>query len=1012
MLAVRRAGRIGQNALMSPVGRPIGLVSRDAGGEDGGVPQSGIGSGGFVGRSAALAALRGALDAAVSGRGSTVLVAGEAGIGKTRVVAELTDLAGNAGAVVLYGRCIELVGPGVPYFALLEALRSASHSGRPSWLVDGPDPAGLPPADVQRRLFEELRGTLDTMAATAPLVLVVEDLHWADRSTLDAVSFLSRAIRDRRILLVATYRDDEVRPGDPLARLAVELVRAREAVAVHLPPLHPDELRRLLEAAAGRALPGDLTEAIIARSGGNPFFAEELLAAAERGEQALPGLLRDALLQRVAKVEPAGQAVLRVAAAFAGDVPYRLLAALIPAAEPELDVALRQAVEHGVLVPDRAAAAYRFRHALLAEAVYGTILPGEAERLHERLARALAEDPGLGGDRPAAGELARHWNAAGHPVEALAASVRAAREAEAVSGLVEALRHLEWALELWPEAPAADELTGMDLATALAWAAELADLTGRGPRAAELARRAIDLTDADGVRAGLLYERLGSYLLPIGDRNAALAACRRAAELVPARPPSAQRARVLTSLGNALMLSWRHADSLPVCEEALATAAAIGDPRPALRAHNILGIDLCYLGRPEQARRHLLAARQRALECGTPRDIAHSHAALCEVLIATGPPWEAAEVAQDGLALARRLGVEHSFGALLAAYAAEACLETGDWDRADDLLSEAHRTGTAFWAHYPRLLHAHLAIARGDNAAARQHLAAGAQGERQPTSAARYAWVVAELALWERRPDAAASSVQAGLAGSDAGRSPVHRARLAALGLRAQADCAQLAAARRDQPAIEAARTRARELLALARDTVAGTPEAVAWRALAEAEYARSEEHPDPDPWRDAVAAWETLERPYPTAYCRWRLVEAMLAAGAASSPGEPVRIAREAHRVASGLEAAPLQRELELLAQRGRLDLTGLPPPGHPDPIDSLGLTARESQVLRLLTRGHTNREIAIELTISIKTASVHVSHILHKLGVFRRIDAAAIAHRLDPPQTEAPDHSTRPGR
>jgi DNA-binding CsgD family transcriptional regulator/tetratricopeptide (TPR) repeat protein len=981
------------------------------------MPQSGTALKGIVGRSAELAGLRAALAEAASGRGSTVLVAGEAGIGKTRLVSELTDLATAGGAVVLRGRCVELVGPGVPYFALLEALRSA-----PSVDPDRPGLAGLtdwhslgsndrPSVDVQLRLFAQLRAALGAMATAAPLVLVVEDLHWADGSTLDFVSFLARTIGDQRILLVATYRLDEVRPGDVLARLAVELVRAREARAMELPPLGPEELRGLLEAAAGQALSADLTDTIFARTGGNPFFAEELLAAAGRGEPALPTLLRDALLQRVARVSPAGQAVLRVAAAFGRDVPYRLLAALSPVPEPELATALRQAVEHDVLIPDRAAAGYRFRHALLAEAVYGTLLPGEAELLHERLARALTDDPGLGGDRPVAGELARHWSAAGRPAEALAASVRAAREAEAVYGLSEALRHVERVLELWPQVPAAEELAGADRAAVLATAAELADLTGRSPHAAALARQAIDLIKdgADRIRAGLLHERLGSYLLPAGDSTAALDACRRAVDLVPALPPSAERARVLTSLGNALMLSWRHADSLGVCEEALATAEAIGDPRPALRARSILGIDLCYLGEPEQAHRQLLAARALAMECGTPRDVAHSHVALGEVLIATGRPREAARLAQDGLALARRLGVAHGFGTLLAAYAAEACIETGDWDRAEELLVEAHRSGAAFWSHYPRLLHAHLAIARGDFAAARQHLAAGAMGERQPTSSARHAWVVAELALWEGRPDAAASAVDAALA-HDGGRSAAHRVRFCAQGIRAHAECAQLAAVRRDRPAAEVAGRRAAELLASAHraagQAAAVTPDAAAWRSQAEAEHSRLGSHPDPDRWRAAAAAWDALGRPYPAAYCRWRLAEALLTGSArgapsqpaepAATPGEPARIAREAHRTAGLLGAALLRRELELLAQRGRLDLVGPPPADGPDPVDGLGLTARENQVIALLARGYTNREIAAALTISVKTASVHVTHILRKLGVSRRIDAAAIAHRL----------------
>ena len=172
------------------------------------------------------------------------------------------------------------------------------------------------------------------------------------------------------------------------------------------------------------------------------------------------------------------------------------------------------------------------------------------------------------------------------------------------------------------------------------------------------------------------------------------------------------------------------------------------------------------------------------------------------------------------------------------------------------------------------------------------------------------------------------------------------------------------------------------------------TPDAAAWLAVAEAEHARFRRRASPDRWPAAVAAWDRLGRPHPAAYCRWRWAEALQATGRAG--WETTRVAREALRIADRLGAAPLRRELELFAQRCRVDLVGPPPPASPDPAARLGLTAREAEVLRLLTRGYTNREIAGELGISPKTASVHVTHIMRKLGVTRRADAAAVAHRL----------------
>ncbi|GIJ55532.1 LuxR family transcriptional regulator [Virgisporangium aurantiacum] len=935
----------------------------------------------LVGRGAELARLDAALAGAGSGSGSAVFVAGEAGIGKTRLVTEFAERTRRGGATVLIGRCIDLIGPGMPYMAVAEALRGLPVPG-----VRAPGP------EHPARLFEEVRAVLERLAHAGPVLVVLEDLHWADASTLDLVSFLAYAIRDLAVLLVGTFRVDDPHSNGPLGRQTGGLLRARAADLVELGPLHDDEIRILLHEAAGTALPDALTGAICRRSAGNPFFAEELFAASVRGEPALPRLLRDALLLRVAGLD---SGVLQVAAAVGRDVPYRLLVATVPRPPADLLDALRAAVEHAVLVPDQSAGTFRFRHALLAEAVYSTLIPGEREELHARLAGAIAADPGLLGRVAVAGELAQHWAAADRPAEALVASIEAARHAEAVCGLAEAARYLERAIDLWHRVPGAADLTGLSRAGLLTRAAELVDLTGGGPRAAQLAREAIGLLDerAEPTRVGLLYERLGSYLLPIGDRSAGLAACERAVGLVPPAPPSVERARVLTTLGNALQLSWRHADSRLVCEEALSAAAAAHDDGPALRARGCLGVDLCYLGRPDDGLAHVAEARRRAALHGTPRDVVHGFAYHCEVLVTCGRFHEAGRVALDGLETARRLGVGRTFGALLAAYAAEALLETGDWARSDGLLDAATRDGTTFWSHYPRLLRAQLAIGRGDLDAAREHLESGVQGAREPSSAARYWRLVTELALWECRPEAALTAVDDGLREAVG----VHRLRLSALGLRAAAQTAALADVRQDRRSARTMRRHADRLLCEARDATAAaaavTPDATGWRAIAEAEHGQIDSGTTSDGWHAAMDAWDALDRPYLAAYCRWRYAQALLAGGAPEAANPP---ARQAHRMAVRLGARPLQRELELLAQRGRLDLAGLAGTPQPPAAHVLGLTARECEVARLLTRGYTNRQIAAELTISAKTASVHVTHIMRKLGVSSRIEAATVTHQL----------------
>jgi DNA-binding CsgD family transcriptional regulator len=192
-------------------------------------------------------------------------------------------------------------------------------------------------------------------------------------------------------------------------------------------------------------------------------------------------------------------------------------------------------------------------------------------------------------------------------------------------------------------------------------------------------------------------------------------------------------------------------------------------------------------------------------------------------------------------------------------------------------------------------------------------------------------------------------------------------------------------------------------LLETARDSAeasAITPNATSWLALAEAEYLRTHAEPRPDAWAEAATKWDQVEHPPLAAYCRWRQAEALVAAGAPRAEASvPLR---EAYAVAARIGAQPLQHELELLAERARLD--PMPPDAGPHDAtqgleEPLGLTPREAEVLALVARGYTNREIAATLVISVKTAGVHVSHILRKLDAPNRVEAAAIAHRLLPP-------------
>jgi DNA-binding CsgD family transcriptional regulator/tetratricopeptide (TPR) repeat protein len=941
-----------------------------------------MGSGAFVGRTRELEQLERALEAAAAGAGATVLVAGEAGIGKTRLGSELATRARAAGFEVLVGRCLDLVGTELPFQPFVDALR----------------PLGEPrAAGSQSRRFEETLALLSERAAATPVLLVLEDLHWADASTLDLVVYLVHNLDQRRVVLLATYRADEPSSAERVRRLVDGVRRSGSVLAVELGPLESEELTALLAARADTPPSPALTKAIVVRSEGNPFFAEELLAAAGDQGVELPRGLRDLLLQRVARLDRRTQGVLRLAAAAGRDVGYPLLRAAAELPERDVRESLRRAVEQGVLVADHATGGFRFRHALLAEAIYATLLPGEREQVHARLAEELAR-----GDAPASpAELAPHWDAAGRAAEALTASVEAAREAEAVWGLAEALGHLERALALWPGVSDAEALTGLDLAELCAWTARLAGQTGAAPRAVELARRAIELVgDGDPLRSALLHERLGSYLWWSGDQDAGLAERERAVELVPPEPPSAERALVLAALGNGLMTAWRHEESRAVCEQALALARTVGASEAELRALAVLGIDLAYLGRAEEGLAALELALRLAEETRAPHQLYLAYALLTDALTMLGRPRESARLAATGIDALRPYG--HDDGAVVA-NRIEALGAIGDWDSADALSAAAGRASAAFFAPERHIQRAYVEIGRGRFESAREHLEAA--GPKLTTAVSHkdelYDQLEAELALWERRWPDADRIVRDGLARARSREAALVRVQLCAQGLRAQAELAALARARRDDSDLRVRLAEARELLAASRQAAAQaadvTPYASAWRAQAEAEHERAEGHARPDAWAEAAAVWDRLDRAPLAAYCRWRQAEALVAAGVARADATvPLR---EAYAVASRIGARPLLRELELLAERARLELAepeAAPPRARQELEAMLGLTPREAEVLTLIARGLTNREIAKALVISTKTASVHVSHILRKLDAPNRVEAAAIAHRV----------------
>jgi DNA-binding CsgD family transcriptional regulator len=991
------------------------------------------GSGGrapFVGRAEELGRLGEVVAAVAGGQPRTVRIGGEAGVGKTRLLAEVQAGAAAAGALVLAGGCIPVGDGALPFACFSQALRRLSRVLDSDALdeVVGPwrsdlarivpglgEPAGAEQSPA--RLFELLLGLLERLAARSPVVLVLEDLHWADQSTVDLLRFLVAGLRDGAIGLVGTYRSDELDRRHPLWLLLVELSRDPAVERLELARFGREDLAELLAGILGTPPPTPLLARVLDRSDGNPLFAEELLAAEQRGG-GLPGTLQELLLARIEALPAAAQQAVRVAAVAGRQVRHQLLAAACGLPEPALLAALREAVARQVLAA--AEDGYAFRHALLQEVTYADLLPGERSQLHRTLATVLAAEPGLAGGTPTetAAELATHWYHSHDLARALPALVDAGLAAARAAAFAEALRHFERALDLWDQLPEVAATLPLDQAGLLEQAAKAADLAGSPQRAVALVRRALDRLDpaAGPVRRGLLTAALARYLWTSGESHA-LDVFAQAVQLIPAEPPSPERAWVLARHAQALVLASRPRDAHARAAEALDVATRVGAVREAGWAHTFLAATLLTVGGDvQQALAHGDAARRAAEETGDVELLAMTVTFSPQVLEAAGRVEEALALVVDGIAALRGRGLDRHARAFLCGLASYLAFRLGRWTEAERYSQEALDTaGQGVSRLHALLWRARLELGTGeeDAAAARLEEVRRRLGTEPPLQfACRLAEVGGQLALAQGRPADARTAVAEGLAQVEGSEDEEELRGLLVVGMRAEADLATAPGARAAGDAeasrasgILAARRRGAELLALLDRLLQGSdrpePSTLACAALVRAEHTRLEGRPDPARWEEAAARYDDLGDGYAAAYARWRQAEALLA-GRGSRPAA-ARTLRAAHQAAARLGAGPLARETELLAKRARLDLTEREAHAKAQaPANRFGLTAREHEVLVLLAEGRTNPQIAGALFISPKTVGIHVSNILAKLGVTGRVEAATVAQRagmLGPP-------------
>jgi DNA-binding CsgD family transcriptional regulator/tetratricopeptide (TPR) repeat protein len=977
----------------------------------------------FVGRRAELAELSETWSEVCLGQAAGIVISGEAGVGKSRLISECLEpiLAGDG--QVLFGSCVRVGTGGLPYGPILDALRrllqdrdagsldelfGAGYAELDRLLhvededIVSPTPAGRASGIRQGQLFERFLALLAKLALDAPLVFVIEDIHWAEQSTLDLLGFLTVALRTERVLLVVTYRDDEPSHG-PLPSALLELFRSTFMTRISLQPFDRPDLTELLEQLAGAPLWPGAVERIADLSGGNAFFAEELLSAQGIDPQGpVPAQVRDVVLLRIAGLSRDAQDLVRRAAVVGRRVSHPLLAAVSDLPDGALLTALRELVAGHLLVADTDGG-YRFRHALTQEAAYSDLLPGERATLHGLVATALSDQPHLreGPRSTTTAVIAHHAQAAGDPSKALSAVVAAGRAAAEVHGYSEGYQYFRRALTLWDEVP--DPGTaGIERPDLLAAAAKCAHYADHDDEAVELVEQALVASPSeDVVRRALMHEALGSYLSRANGARA-LDALTEAYRLLAGSDATAERARVTASLAQALSIRGRYADSAPFWDETLALARDAGCRREEVLGLRTSGWHLAMHGEPELGIARMRDALRVAAAEGDLEGVSVTYNHLSLALDFVGRSAECLTTVEEALRWSADAGVFFTPMIDMLDSIVLVLFRLGRWREAEEIASRLYASHGAARGIMTAVVSAELATARGDTEQAEQRLKQAREmleGDDDPLNHGLAHGAAATRDLWLGEHRSARAEVRRGLEIVAARGDDQQAVALCALGLRVEADEAERRSARGapeagddSGPYAAALRARARSLWRRMGTRQVSFPEAAVEAATAEAEFARFTGGARSGAWADIADGWERLARPYPAAYARWREAEALVAARDVRA----AEVLRRAAAVTRDLDARALGAEIVALALRARIDL-GVPDAvPAPVPYNPFALTERELQVLGLLKVGRRNREIARTLYISESTASVHVSNILTKLDAKNRGEAAAVAHRL----------------
>jgi ATP/maltotriose-dependent transcriptional regulator MalT len=845
--------------------------------------------------------------------------------------------------------------------------------------------SGRPELDRPAHVGDLFAALLQRFGTDHPAVLVIDDLHRADRSSRELLGFLAHTLRSCRVLVLTAYRSDELAQDHPLRPFLAELGRVPSVRRVELGRFNRAETAQLIASVHGPRTSAALIQRIYRRSGGNAFFALEL---ARRGDPAvLPESLRDLLLERITELPLQARRLVQVAAIDDRSISHRLLATVAELAEDELLAGLRAAVDARVLVPD--GDGYAFQHLLVREAVLDDLLPVERARLHRAVAEALEADPGLVTPDRWVADIAFHWQEAGEAARALRALLRAAEGAGGLAAHAEQAQLLARALRLWPEVPDDQRPAGNSQAELFESAITAAGWAGDHAQALDLVDRALESLDpaVDPQRVAMLLAHRSLALHNLG-RDGALTAVEESLAALP-DAPTAGRARVLDLLAVVLVLRGRCTRAEQLAAEAATIAATLDDDELRLNAQATVGWALAERGAFGDALAVLEPAGELAAARGNATQLARIQLNAAKAQYGLGDYAAATRAVRAAIDMAGQAGLRRGLGPVASVLLVSVLTATGQWDDADAAAADSLELGPpdtiAAALHAARV---EIALGRGERDLARDQAALAAALSSDATELSPWTLPVrkaqAEVALQDNHVEKARTVLAEVV-------SVVHEPgylwtawELLATAAKTERLARSWATAM-SQPADETFTTRLRQAAAR---LPADSPAMSAYARWVAAELG------DQPSWARLATDWDAVGQPFQAAYARLRAAEAAVADRRYEAAGALLEAAAASAR---RLSAQPLLAEIRWLARHANLKLSGeVEDPEEGSDLERLGLTEREVEVLRHLADGRSNKQIGERLYISTKTVSVHVSNILAKLGVASRGEAAATAHRL----------------